>query len=147
MYKTLISIIVVFTMTGCLGKMMNPYAGDFNCPKGDNGKCISVQGAYDETTGKAKPKENQIAEGFRDLMESSSKGASPEEKVYEAAVYRKLTSMIKEPVTPMVTPPQIMRGLVLSYNKDKKTLYMPRYVYFMVDEPKFVINNYIRGGE
>lgn len=64
---------------------------------------------------------------------------------YQQALYRELTGLIDQPETPMLTPPKTVRTLILPYSDGAATgtLYMPRYVYSIVEAPKFVMGNYL----
>ena len=62
---------------------------------------------------------------------------------YKNSVYRELTGLIETPdKTPMVKQPTQVRTLVLSYSSEGKhtPLYMPRYVYYMLDDYMWVIS-------
>jgi conjugal transfer pilus assembly protein TraV len=41
----------------------------------------------------------------------------------------------------VVVPPQVMRVLILPYTGDERELYMYRYVYMFVDEPRWLLKN------
>jgi len=61
---------------------------------------------------------------------------------YKNSVYRELSGLINKPKeTPMVRQPTQVRTLILSYTtqKDYKPLYMPRYVYYMLDDYMWVM--------
>ena len=60
---------------------------------------------------------------------------------YKASVYNELTTLIDAPRTPMLKPVTTIRTLILSYseNNNNKVIYMPRYVYSIVDEPRWVL--------
>jgi conjugal transfer pilus assembly protein TraV len=64
---------------------------------------------------------------------------------YQQALYRELTGMIDRPETPMLTPPKTVRTLILPYSDSQAagTLYMPRFVYSIVESPRFVMGNYL----
>jgi conjugal transfer pilus assembly protein TraV len=55
--------------------------------------------------------------------------------------------MLKEPNTPLLAAPQVMRVLVLPYRGDQNELYMMRYVYLLTDDPKWVMGNYLIDSE
>ena len=55
--------------------------------------------------------------------------------------------MLKEPNTPLLAPPKVMRICILPYRGDQNELYMMRYVYLLVDEPKWVVGDYLVDGE
>ncbi|RMG00391.1 MAG: hypothetical protein D6726_11305 [Nitrospirae bacterium] len=50
-----------------------------------------------------------------------------------------MKGLLAEPKTPIVKPPKIMRILVLAYPEGESRLYMPRYIYTIVDSPKWVV--------
>jgi conjugal transfer pilus assembly protein TraV len=55
--------------------------------------------------------------------------------------------MLKAPNTPLIAPPQVMRVLVLPYKGDMNELYMMRYIYLLIDDPKWVVGNYLIDAE
>jgi conjugal transfer pilus assembly protein TraV len=61
---------------------------------------------------------------------------------YDAALYGKLRGLITSPASPIMAPPQVLRVLILPYQDDKR-LFMPRYAYVIVDEPRFVMGSYL----
>lgn len=62
---------------------------------------------------------------------------------YREASYNKLAKLIRDPVTPMVKPPEVMRILVFPYEDDDDALNMLQYTYVMLDRPKFVFGDYL----
>lgn len=139
---TLLGLLILF-LSGC--SIFNPYNGEFTCPKTYNGKCVSPTSAYQESV-EGSPKERE-GEGLKPLTngggaEDKKKGtAAMTEASYQNALYEKLTGLLKEPTTPMIAPPQVMRVLILPYKGEDARLYMPRYVYVIVDAPKWVLGN------
>jgi len=65
-------------------------------------------------------------------------------KEYRKELFSELHSLITEPKTPFVAPPKIVRVLVLSTiapeENDRTIFISPRYVYFMLDSPKWIIH-------
>ena len=61
------------------------------------------------------------------------------EKAYQEGVYKKLAGLLEEPKTPLIAPPKVMRVLLLPYKNDRD-LYMYRYVYFVVDDFRWVLD-------
>ena len=59
---------------------------------------------------------------------------------YRDALYKKLSSTIGKPSTPLVVPPEMVRVLILSYTGSNNELFSYRYVYFFATEPKWVIS-------
>ena len=141
---------------------------DFACPGYDKGKCIKVAGAYKESLQKKKndtlsEKENKAAcekcrkeaknnnvseETYCTACSSAETNdverkrlkAESSETEYRKAVNQKLASMLKEPNTPLLAAPQVMRVLILPYRGDQNELYMMRYIYLLTDDPKCMMN-------
>ena len=127
---------------GC--SILNPYKSEFTCPQKENGKCVAVEKAYDESlagkTGKGERSEPLKKDGLE--KGADKRGAL----LYQEEVYRKLTGLLREPVTPLVAPPRIMRVLLLPYKGEGGELFMPRYVYFMADDPRWIMGGYLKEG-
>ncbi|NKE70162.1 TraV family lipoprotein [Candidatus Manganitrophus noduliformans] len=132
MRKISVGLLTVF-LSGCA--IFNPYNDNFTCPKTYNGKCVSPASAYQESLeGKEKEEEGPLKRG-------SEKELSLSEASYQSALYEKLTGLLREPTTPMIAPPQVMRVLILPYKGEGARLYMSRYVYILIEEPKWVLGN------
>jgi conjugal transfer pilus assembly protein TraV len=114
----LLSPLLLLMLSGCL----NPYAGDFNCPETDNGKCVSVENAYHESKG-----------SVPDLLRQSGTDN------YHEALYGRMAGLLKEPETPMVVPPKVMRVLMLPYEGKNEELYLSRYAYLFTDRPRWIL--------
>jgi conjugal transfer pilus assembly protein TraV len=134
-------VLVVLLLCGC-SAVLNPYQSSFNCPETEKGKCVSVQTAYRESLN---PLVKREGEGCADCGKEkpAEMDASPEEKGYRAALLSRLTGLLREPETPMVAPPQVMRVLLLPYKGDGGELFMPRYAYFFVDRPSWILDGYL----
>ncbi|MFQ5598906.1 MAG: TraV family lipoprotein, partial [Nitrospiria bacterium] len=63
------------------------------------------------------------------------------EHSYFSALIHKLTGILKEPKIPVIAPAQVLRVLVLPYQGENAELYMPRYIYLIVDEAQWVLAN------
>lgn len=160
MKKALIAI-GMFTMSGCA--LLNPYESSFSCPETSKGKCVSVQTAYSES---ATGKRSEISADHREencSHENAYAGscddgekevklnvASKEDSTYNhyrTALFDKFSGLLKEPVTPVVAPPKTMRVLLLPYTGQDNEFYMLRYVYFFVDEPRWLLGDSVSSGE
>jgi len=160
--KSLIAI-GMLSMSGCA--LVNPYESSFSCPESYNGKCVSVQTAYSDSASgslktKATPEGNPVEECG---SENSADGVCPDGKKdmslnpvskengtynrYRTALFDKFSGLLKEPVTPVVAPPKTMRVLMLPYTGQDNEFYMLRYVYFFVDEPRWLLGNSVSSGE
>ncbi len=143
-----------FFLSGC-GSVMNPYKSEFTCPQAEQGKCVGVDSAYEESLKAEKLKKvksnNQTEEKEIKGYYPSLKGDELEENlieeklVYTGALFDKLTKVLKSPQTPVMTMPQVIRILILPYQGEKgKTLYFSRYVFTILDEPRWVLDNFLK---
>jgi conjugal transfer pilus assembly protein TraV len=144
MRRIILLLVLAILLTGC-ASVLNPYESDFQCPDTDRGKCVSVQDAYGEsmqknssTENKDEVKSEKPQEGG--VLESQHKKNND----YQEALYKELAGLLKEPLTPIVAPPKVMRVLLLPYKGDSNELYMIRYVYFFVEEPKWILGDYLQ---
>jgi conjugal transfer pilus assembly protein TraV len=138
-------IAAAFTLCGC-SAVLNPYQSNFSCPETEKGKCVSVQKAYSDSLNPLVRPESEGKEGAcRDC--GKDKPADPattrEESEYRGALFKRLAGLLNEPETPMVAPPQVMRVLLLPYRGDGGELFMPRYAYFFLDRPKWILDGYL----
>jgi conjugal transfer pilus assembly protein TraV len=69
---------------------------------------------------------------------------NPEERSYNqyrSSLFDKFSGLLKEPKTPIVAPPKVMRVLLLPYTGQENEFYMLRYVYFFVDKPRWILGD------
>jgi len=166
-YKISLLCLVV-AASGC---SITPYRNDFACAlQDDYGKCIDVQGAYNEAvTGKdsgaprLSRKGDQVeptttpsgvvmsptsGRGNPQTSGDTTMAVSPntdEYGAYRTAVYQQMRGMLTTPTTPMVRPATTVRTLIISYanRQDRSRLYMPRYVFSISEGPQFVMGEYL----
>ncbi len=133
---------------GC--SMLNPYDSEFPCKGGYPGKCTSVREAHLESLAgtdggnKQKPCSDgncQSDTSSDELLRNNDAKAS--EGAYKASLYRRLDGLLQEPKMPVVAPPKVMRILMLPYKGQDGEFYMMRYLYFFVDEPRWVLGDSI----
>ena len=64
---------------------------------------------------------------------------------YRDAVYGKLQALVELPQAPMVAAPRTVRTMILPYTStlERNRLWMPRYVYNIVQEPYFILGEYL----
>lgn len=138
---------------GCaaVGSLMSPYSEKFSCKNDDHGQCIRPERAYsDAVAGIASKSDANVTNDPALLREANARpGArrharSSEVSAFEGyrdSVYRELKSLIDAPVTPMLKPARTVRTLILPYADRQRPdrLYMPRYVYSVVDKPVWVV--------
>lgn len=154
--KRIFILLCLVSLSGC--SFLMPYEDDFSCRLRDNyGKCVSVSGAYDEAvTGQERYPKLKKGETIETNTEFSGEGnVSGEGRlnggknndygVYRQKMYKELTDLIEAPATPMLRPPQTVRTLILPYSayNQKERLYMPRYVYSIIEDPKWVMGEYL----
>ena len=120
MRRLVLLVLLAAPLAGCL----NPYSGDFNCPETYNGKCVSVEDAYNES---------------RESIFGPARGSDP--GIYEDALFDRMAKLLKEPETPMVVPPKVMRVLMLPYEGQDEELYLYRYAYIFTDRPRWVLTD------
>lgn len=162
MKKTL-SLAGILLMSGCA--LLNPYESSFSCPESYNGKCVSVQAAYSESSAvsgtssspasgrKQDDCSNEISDSARciEARKDNPLNAAPKESGaysrYQSALFDKFAGLLKEPVTPIVAPPKTMRVLLLPYTGQDNEFYMLRYVYFFVDEPRWLLGDSVISNE
>ena len=112
-------------LTGC-GAALNPYHENFNCQApDDSGKCVDTPSAYEEAVGI-----NQLVKG----------GKENTEKHVDETRLERLAELLKEPQTPMIAPPRILRVLILPY-KANGDLFMARYAYLQVESARWVLSD------
>ena len=141
-------------LSGCtaLGSAMSPYSEKFSCKNDDHGQCIHPEKAYEDaaqgvasrsdaavTRDKALLKSNQRGSARRSRGDASAYGS------YRDSVYRELQGLIEAPETPMLRPAQAVRTLILPYADRNRPdrLYMPRFVYSVLETPSWVVGGYL----
>lgn len=144
----------VLPLSGCatLGSAMSPYSEKFSCKNDDHGQCIHPEKAYEDaaqgrasrsdpavTRDKALLKANQRSATRRDRGDVGAYGS------YRDSVYRELQGLIEAPDTPVLRPAQAVRTLILPYADRNRPdrLYMPRFVYSVLETPSWVVGDYL----
>ncbi len=135
-------------VSGC--SVLNPYRSEFTCPQMENGKCVSVDVAYDESLKKGKSgkiPESAVLTGGTVLEQAKEEGLGQKsDLLYRDEVNRKLAGLLREPVAPFVAPSQVVRVLFLPYRGESGELFMSRYVYFFAEEPRWIMGDYLQEG-
>jgi len=160
--KKVLIVTGMLIMSGCA--MLNPYESSFSCPETSKGKCVSVQNAYSESatsSGKIAEASAEAKNEDRGIESATGGGCSDGETVaslhspsrengyynrYRTALFDKFSGLLKDPVTPVVVPPKTMRVLLLPYTGQDNEFYMLRYVYFFVDEPRWLLGDTVSSG-
>lgn len=162
----LLLIAAVLPLSGCatLGSVMSPYSEKFSCKNSDHGQCIHPEKAYEDAAAGRSPRSDPAVTRDKKLLRGveAAEGdgavtgagttAQPRGKPgqnayagYRDSVYRELQGLIDQPVTPMLKPAQAVRTLILPYADRQRPdrLYMPRYVYSILDRPSWVVGGYL----
>lgn len=156
--------VLSFTISGC-STVLNPFDSSFACQGiTSNGKCTSVTNAYKESVNNGesqqqqqeKPAVNNGNDGDLVIVSQRQEGeylisngvTKHSNKTDNALSYResqmsKITKLLTKPNTPVIVPPSVIRVLILPYQGDDDELLMPRYAYFMLDKPKWVVGDYL----
>jgi conjugal transfer pilus assembly protein TraV len=145
-------LLLLGALPGCttLGSAMSPYSEKFSCKNSDHGQCIHPEQAYaDAVAGRTSRSDPRVTNGGKAMEAGARVGApragrnAPADGYlgYRSSVYRELQGLVEAPVTPMLRPGRTVRTLILPYaDRDRPDrLYMPRYVYSIVDRPVWVV--------
>jgi conjugal transfer pilus assembly protein TraV len=151
-------------LSGCasIGSLMSPYSEKFSCKNSDHGQCIHPEKAYADAVADRPSRSDPAVTNDKALLKAQgetapsapnpaarggkAKAAPPSAyQGYRDSVYRELQGLIDAPVTPMLRPSRAVRTLILPYADRARPdrLYMPRYVYSLLDKPQWVIGDYL----
>jgi conjugal transfer pilus assembly protein TraV len=153
-------------LQGCatVGSVMSPYPEKFSCKNPDHGQCIHPEKAYEDAVAGRTPRSEAQVTRDKKLLRGvdaapmdgaqSAGSATPGARGkatpgayagYRDSVYRELQGLIDQPVTPMLKPSQAVRTLILPYADRQRPdrLYMPRYVYSLLERSSWVVGGYL----
>lgn len=152
--RFLIMILFVF-VSGC---SLMPYEENFACEKDRTfGKCVSVEGAYEEAVTGTPQGRIITKDGVQDVDDAVELNNIHPSNVqamlasedaaytsYRQELYTQLRDLVSEPETPMIRKAEQNRTLILSYSPEqqKNRLYMPRYIYSIHRSAEFVLGQY-----
>lgn len=162
----LIFIFATLPLSGCatIGSVMSPYSEKFSCKNPDHGQCTHPEKAYEDAVagrsprsdpevtidkkllrGTEMPNADGAATDTGDTTQSQGKAIPGAYAGYRDSVYRELQGLIDRPVTPMLKPARAVRTLILPYADRQRPdrLYMPRYVYSILERPSWVVGGYL----
>ncbi|MBT0667388.1 TraV family lipoprotein [Novosphingobium profundi] len=151
--RSVLALSLLASLAGCaaVGSVLSPYSEKFDCKNSDHGQCIHPERAYaDAVAGVASKPDPEVTNDRAMLGRSSAstgpsstraKAAASAYGSYRESVYRELKGLIEAPVTPMLKPARTVRTLILPYAGRQRPdrLYMPRYVYSVIDRPVWVV--------
>ncbi len=149
-------LLLLAALPGCtaLGSAMSPYPEKFSCKNSDHGQCIHPEKAYaDAVAGRASKSDPKVTNGGKasevaghaGTQRTGRSSAADGYVSYRSSVYRELQGLVEAPVTPMLRPGRTVRTLILPYADRERPdrLYMPRYVYSILDKPQWVVGDYL----
>lgn len=153
LHRSLLSLSLVASLGGCatVGSMMSPYSEKFDCKNSDHGQCIHPDRAYEDAVAGVASKSDPKVTNDRAMLRGQDLGKAngrPGSNAavsaygsYRDSVYQELKGLIEAPVTPMLKPARTVRTLILPYADRQRPdrLYMPRYVYSVIDKPVWVV--------
>ena len=116
------------------------YDSNFSCKNSDHGGCEHPMVAYEKARSMAAQYPSD-AIGDDDLDSALPAGDRAYDG-YKDALYGELETLVRGPGTPIIVPAKTVRTLILPYtdpsNGDQR-LYMPRYVFTVLEEARFVL--------
>lgn len=154
-FRRAAALLLFASLPACtaIGSAMSPYSEKFSCKNSDHGQCIHPDRAYaDAIAGRTSKSEPGVTSDARMLDKtvdrSSARGKAGTQLPYlgyRNSVYRELQGLVEAPVTPMLRPGRTIRTLILPYADRARPdrLYMPRYVYAILDKPQWVVGDYL----
>lgn len=162
-YHAALGVLPLIAMTGCtaIGSMMSPYPEKFGCKNSDHGVCVSPDKAYEDAVAGRPSRSDPAVTNDKRLLKHQPgiepMPGAPTAKArtgtarpsafsdYRSSVYTKLQGLIEQPVTPMLKSPRTIRTLILPYadRERPERLYMPRYVFSVLDQPEWVVGDYL----
>jgi conjugal transfer pilus assembly protein TraV len=145
---------------GCaaIGSVMSPYPEKFGCKNSDHGVCISPDRAYQDAVAGRVSKPDPAVTNDKKLLHAHggnpahaagkpSHGNTPPPAFagYRDSVYAELRGLLDQPATPMLKSPRTVRTLILPYADRQRPdrLYMPRYVWSILERPQWVVGDYL----
>lgn len=140
-------------LCGCttIGSMMSPYSEKFSCKNSDHGQCIHPDKAYADAVAGVSSKSDPAVTRDKAMLHERGKLPRPPKAGasaypgYRESVYRELQGLVDAPVTPMLRQGRTVRTLIMPYADRVRPdrLYMPRYVYSILERPQWVVGDYL----
>ena len=137
--RQIVFFVALAVLSGCA---LTPYEESFQCPlSSDFGHCTDVGGAYDAavTGARSLPPPRDITRAAHRSRRTPVSVGIPDGD--QQPRYAQLTSLIDTPPSPLLTPPKVLRTLVVSYQDTDRTLFQPRYMFYLASESEFVLGN------
>jgi len=154
--RTLTIVTASIFLSACTS-LFSAYDSEFSCKNSDHGGCEHPLTAYENARAESNglPSENLTQKDTGSQageLDSDHQHGLPQSNPsngnyvnYQEAVYGELQGLVSEPDTPILAPAKIVRTLILPYTDPKQSsrLYMPRYVYSVLEQSKFVLGDYL----
>ena len=144
--KPVVALVLGACLSGC-ASLFSSYDNEFSCKNADHGGCEHPMTAYEKAV--AHPVSPPPDTPDPDSVDAEAEAAPVEAEDayggYQQEVYAELRNMLQAPVTPVLAPPTTVRTLILPYSNPNRTdrLYMPRFVYSVVETSRFVLGRYL----
>jgi conjugal transfer pilus assembly protein TraV len=160
--------LIGLSLSGCaaVGSVMSPFSEKFSCKNSDHGQCIHPDQAYADALAGRPSKSDPAVTNDRKLLDHEkpqSEGGHALPAAQHAptalASNRRGTkisaagrpaqpnfgAVVESPSSPMLRPSRTVRTLILPYADKQRPgrLYMPRYIYSIVDRPAWVVGDYL----
>jgi conjugal transfer pilus assembly protein TraV len=133
--------------------MMSPYSEKFSCKNSDHGQCIHPDKAYADAVAGVVSRSDPAVTNDKAMLRQEQQatpratpGKGPSAYMgYRDSVYRELQGLVDAPVTPILRQGRTVRTLIMPYADRERPdrLYMPRYVYSILERPQWVVGDYL----
>ncbi|MEE4453461.1 type IV conjugative transfer system lipoprotein TraV [Novosphingobium resinovorum] len=146
--------LIGLSLSGCaaVGSVMSPYSEKFSCKNSDHGQCIHPDQAYADALAGRPSKSDPGVTNDRKMLRAGKASGAAEPKRRDANIPAlaepasiNIGAVVESPSSPMLRPSRTVRTLILPYADKQRPgrLYMPRYIYSIVDRPAWVVGDYL----
>ncbi|QSR19448.1 TraV family lipoprotein [Novosphingobium sp. KA1] len=146
--------LIGLSLSGCaaVGSVMSPYSEKFSCKNSDHGQCIHPDQAYADALAGRPSKSDPAVTNDRKLLRTGKAPGAAGPKRRDAKnpglaepAQPNIGAVVEGPSSPMLRPSRTVRTLILPYADKHRPgrLYMPRYIYSIVDRPAWVVGDYL----
>jgi conjugal transfer pilus assembly protein TraV len=142
----------VMSLSAC-ASVFSSYESEFSCKNSDHGGCTHPLEAYEEARsqsgsdfGAGSVTAEIIEEDLDDMPHGHAQAQERSDyQSYQDASYSELENLVANPDTPVLAPAKTVRTLILPYTDPRSSdrLYMPRYIYSVLENSRFVLGNYL----
>ncbi|MBB4150852.1 TraV family lipoprotein [Sphingobium scionense] len=146
--------LIGLSLSSCaaVGSVMSPYSEKFSCKNSDHGQCIHPDQAYADALAGRSSKSDPAVTNDRKLLQTGKASGAAEPKRRDAKTpalaepaVTNIGAVVESPSSPMLRPSRTVRTLILPYADKQRPgrLYMPRYIYSIVDKAIWVVGDYL----